>query len=400
MNVRISITITRAILLFGILFFLCGKVTATTAASAAESYPVINGDRGFGGRTTTVMTRTLVVEDEKHPLYGRRVFWNGFDFVQDFVINFLQVNKSFLYRYKRDMHTQAASARTDVLVMSGSCGHCSAFPGLIVYIDGEAGKLQLKPSKTSKTNLLYLGVSQVTLPPDTTHIKLMYGVSALHYNSTFAEQAFRRNNINITEKTKFVAYAVSKCINQREKVFDALVGLSNTHHLGEVTAHGKCHGSAKNAFTHNSVSETAGARLNYVSNHILFKPYRFVLCMENSAVDHYMTEKIFNAYQAGAIPIYWGASVLVRNLFHPDSLVLVDPAQPGPALALVLRIERDPALYRRMLRTPILRHGHHSLKQYFAVDLPLAAAVDPGKQKHSLSNYIWTSILQRLEPLS
>ena len=38
-----------------------------------------------------------------------------------------------------------------------------------------------------------------------------------------------------------------------------------------------------------------------------YKQYKFVIAIENSKGDHYITEKIFNALKAGVIPIYWGS---------------------------------------------------------------------------------------------
>lgn len=296
------------------------------------------------------------------------------------------------------------STPIDVLVVSGGCNHCSAFRGLLVYIDGEAGHLQLKPSK----NMIYMGVSHNKyLRRNTPHIKLMYGVCVLRYSSSIAEDFFFHRNVNVTDKNKFVAYAASNCVQSRENVFDALVNLSNNYNLGQVTAYGRCHGSPKYAYTrYNESTESAisTSRVtllsNHMDNHIHFKNYRFVLCMENKNVEHYITEKIFNAYRAGAIPIYWGSSELVRALFHPDSLVLVDPTDPRPAMARVLQIQQDPVLYHRVLSTPILRHGRYSLQEYFAVNISLASACNSSQRENSLSNHIWFTILQRLSPLS
>ena len=41
----------------------------------------------------------------------------------------------------------------------------------------------------------------------------------------------------------------------------------------------------------------------------MLEPFRFAMAFENANVSGYVTEKIVNAFLAGAIPIYWG---------HPD----------------------------------------------------------------------------------
>lgn len=38
-----------------------------------------------------------------------------------------------------------------------------------------------------------------------------------------------------------------------------------------------------------------------------YKQYKFVIAMENSEGEFYITEKIYNALKAGSIPIYWGS---------------------------------------------------------------------------------------------
>jgi len=48
-------------------------------------------------------------------------------------------------------------------------------------------------------------------------------------------------------------------------------------------------------------------------NHL--KQYKFIICMENSKSDTYVTEKIVNAFFANSIPIYWGTPH-VKNIFQ------------------------------------------------------------------------------------
>ena len=40
--------------------------------------------------------------------------------------------------------------------------------------------------------------------------------------------------------------------------------------------------------------------------------YKFALCFENSALDGWITEKIFDCFYAGTVPIYWGAPDVER----------------------------------------------------------------------------------------
>jgi hypothetical protein len=378
------LTLRKLFSLICVIFAFCTNHHSTVSATVLHR-----------GRESSKHADTSVTE---HPLQGRRVFWYGFDFAFEFVSNFLLVKEKDILKYKRGMYTHSITT-SDILVMSGTCSHCTEFTGLVIYIDGEAGKFPLKNLKPG-FNLIYLGVSTVKLPPGAKHIKVMFGASALHYNFTFANRALKRV-VNISEKNKFIAYAASKCVTHREKVFDELMRFARSHpQLGRAAALGRCRGASSTApGEEGGATAAAAGRLNYTSNPILFKPYKYVLCMENSNVPHYMTEKIFNAFQAGAIPLYWGAPDLVRRMFHPDTFIYIDPSDVQPALDRILAIEGNPALYRQILATPVLLQGGGTLRRFFAGGIPLAEALDASRARSSLSNYIWASILTRISPL-
>ncbi|GBL40159.1 alpha-(1,4)-fucosyltransferase [Nitrospirota bacterium] len=48
--------------------------------------------------------------------------------------------------------------------------------------------------------------------------------------------------------------------------------------------------------------------------------YQFSLCFENMAMQGYVTEKIFDCFYAGAIPLYWGASD-IQDLIPEDAYI-------------------------------------------------------------------------------
>ena len=53
----------------------------------------------------------------------------------------------------------------------------------------------------------------------------------------------------------------------------------------------------------------------------IYNKYKFVICFENSKTNGYVTEKIFNAFLAGAVPIYDGApnidEYVLKNSYIP-----------------------------------------------------------------------------------
>jgi len=63
----------------------------------------------------------------------------------------------------------------------------------------------------------------------------------------------------------------------------------------------------------------------YSSTELLnvFSKYKFIVVMENTHQEGYITEKIFNVFQAGAIPIYDGAPD-IDNFINPESFLSFD----------------------------------------------------------------------------
>ncbi|MGN0983707.1 MAG: glycosyltransferase family 10 domain-containing protein [Gemmiger sp.] len=85
--------------------------------------------------------------------------------------------------------------------------------------------------------------------------------------------------------------------------------------------------------------------------------YRFNLAFENSASPGYCTEKIVDAFAAGAVPIYWGDPEILGE-FNPDAFVWAGETPDIPALlALIDAIDGDKERYLALCRAPILRDG-------------------------------------------
>jgi len=55
----------------------------------------------------------------------------------------------------------------------------------------------------------------------------------------------------------------------------------------------------------------------------ILNKYKFIICIENSQNDGYITEKIFNCLLAKTIPIYWGSSK-IKNYFNPKCFISIE----------------------------------------------------------------------------
>ncbi|RLN93811.1 hypothetical protein BBJ28_00001242 [Nothophytophthora sp. Chile5] len=114
---------------------------------------------------------------------------------------------------------------------------------------------------------------------------------------------------------KFCAYMYARCDRQeRELMFDLL------NELEPVDALGRCSGSSKPP---DSQPRTTGSRPEWYNDDAVlrYESYKFVIAFENSRAPGYVTEKLVNAFLAGSVPIYFGNSTTVSQLFNPESFI-------------------------------------------------------------------------------
>ena len=69
--------------------------------------------------------------------------------------------------------------------------------------------------------------------------------------------------------------------------------------------------------------------------------YRFHICIENSADDHYWTEKIADPILGFSVPIYYGAPN-ITDYFPQGSIILIDINNPEEALHTIGKILQNP----------------------------------------------------------
>jgi hypothetical protein len=60
------------------------------------------------------------------------------------------------------------------------------------------------------------------------------------------------------------------------------------------------------------IGKTTEDKIKFISQSV------FNICPENSIAEGYCTEKIFQALEAGTIPVYWGVDLPERGLINED----------------------------------------------------------------------------------
>ena len=89
----------------------------------------------------------------------------------------------------------------------------------------------------------------------------------------------------------------------------------------------------------------------------LFNEYKFIVVCENSHTPGYVTEKIFNCFLAGSIPIYNGAPNINRWI-NPNSMVSFDES----LLENVSKIKDNEELFNKMLDNRKIQDNYNNIK--------------------------------------
>lgn len=114
--------------------------------------------------------------------------------------------------------------------------------------------------------------------------------------------------------------------------------------------------------------DSAGALLNNMNGYMaprdhegykaFAQQYKFQLCFENSSVDYYLTEKLFNAYYHDTIPVYWGCPQVKEILNEKAFLCL--PSNPtnhdiDVLIDQILELDQDEEKYKEMFYQPLFK---------------------------------------------
>ena len=83
--------------------------------------------------------------------------------------------------------------------------------------------------------------------------------------------------------------------------------------------------------------------------------------MENKASPGYISEKLFNAFLGGCLPIYYGTRE-VFDIFSKEAFIFYDINQPEPALNEIQYLQQNNSAYMERLNHPILRNGNQTMQ--------------------------------------
>lgn len=87
---------------------------------------------------------------------------------------------------------------------------------------------------------------------------------------------------------------------QRQKIYNVLSNYGNIY----------CPGNFNN--NTNKIGQSQQEKINYINNSI------YNICPENSIYEGYVTEKIFQAFETGTIPLYWGHDLPEKEILNKN----------------------------------------------------------------------------------
>ncbi|KAF9608462.1 hypothetical protein IFM89_009828 [Coptis chinensis] len=141
--------------------------------------------------------------------------------------------------------------------------------------------------------------------------------------STYAGALFHNNRNYYVSPHKnnetLVYWSSSRCLPRRNHLAQKLLTLLPHHSFGKCLNNVGGLDMALNMYPECANDASSSTRW-YDHLHCAMSHYKFVLAIENTVTESYVTEKLFYALDAGAVPIYFGAPN-VHDLVPPHSII-------------------------------------------------------------------------------
>jgi hypothetical protein len=158
----------------------------------------------------------------------------------------------------------------------------------------------------------------------------------------------------VAQKTEFCNFIYSSRVGHRERFFRALSRYKS------IRAPGRSMNNCSDLVAR-SDSDWHAAKAAYL------RKFKFTIAFENSRRAGYATEKLFDAFAANTVPIYWGDPAL-DTIVNKEAVVLVDGDWEHDVLPwLSLPEWREP--FRPLVRTPTLTNKVAGRVNDFAIRL-------------------------------
>eukprot|EP00250_Pteridium_aquilinum_P009027 c18393_g1_i1 orf=514-1758(-) len=169
------------------------------------------------------------------------------------------------------------------------------------------------------------------------HVQATYAGASFHIHRSYFTSSTKKNDI-------LVYWSSSRCLPRRDSVAKELLSYLPHHSFGKCL--NNVGGKDVLPTMYPDCSKSYGNNAYWAYHlHCAMSHYKFVLAIENTWTESYVTEKLFYALDAGAIPIYFGAPN-VWDLVPPNSIIDGSKFKSLESLAAyVKQVASDPVLY-------------------------------------------------------
>lgn len=145
-------------------------------------------------------------------------------------------------------------------------------------------------------------------------------------------------------KDTLVYWSSSRCLPQRNRLAKSLLSLLPYHSFGKCLNNVGGLDMALSLYPECIKDSTAPPQW-WDHLHCAMSHYKFVLAIENTVTESYVTEKLFYALDSGAVPIYFGAPN-VWDFVPPHSIIDGSKFRSMEELASYVRaLANDPIAY-------------------------------------------------------
>lgn len=169
------------------------------------------------------------------------------------------------------------------------------------------------------------------------HVQATYAGASFHIHRNYYTSSIKRNDV-------LVYWSSSRCLNSRDSLAKELLSYLPHHSFGKCL--NNVGGQNMLLSMYPDCSKSYGDNAYWAAHlHCSMSHYKFVLAIENTRTESYVTEKLFYALDAGSIPIYFGAPN-VWDLVPPNSIIDGSKFKSLESLAAyVMKVAADPVLY-------------------------------------------------------
>jgi hypothetical protein len=171
--------------------------------------------------------------------------------------------------------------------------------------------------------------------------------------------------IPFEKKAKFISVFISNCGSRRRNEY-----LQTLFHYLQVDSYGRCFRNISLG-----ISLTLKPTDRYLRKHILLRQYKCVLTFENTQEWDYVTEKVYHAFDAGTLPVYWGAPNY-QQFIPLKSVINVDDFKSPRELAFhVIKLNSNRTAYNEYMewRNGDIGQPFHRLLQYSTKTHPICS---------------------------